>query len=79
MLDDYVEGKIDLTEMRKKVEWDKRWMWDFEGYKFVFETAKDLKIGLLALNVDSEDLTKVEKGGYPGLPIERLCKYIKDL
>jgi uncharacterized iron-regulated protein len=78
VLDDYVEGKIDLTEMRKKVEWDKRWMWDFEGYKFVFETAKDLKIRLLALNVDSEDLAKVEKGGYPGLPIERLRKYIKD-
>lgn len=78
VLDDYVKGRINLAEMRKKVQWDKRWTWDFEGYKSVFETARDLKIRLLALNVDSEDLTEVEKGGYPGLPLDRLRKYIKD-
>ena len=78
MLDDYIAGKIGIEEMKNMVEWDKRWMWDFEGYRPVFETAKDLNIRLLALNVDSEDLAKVEKGGYPGLPIGRLRKYIKD-
>ena len=78
VLDDYVQGRIDLEEMKKKVEWEKRWMWDFEGYRDVFETARELKIRLLALNVDSEDLALVEKEGYPGLPIQRLRKYIKD-
>lgn len=77
-LDDYIDGKIGLKDMRKRVEWDKRWMWDFEGYKNIFEAAKDLNIKLVALNVDSEDLAKVENGGYPGLPNDRLRKYIKD-
>jgi uncharacterized iron-regulated protein len=78
VLDDYMQGNIELDEMKEKVEWNKRWSWDFEGYKGVFQTARDLNIRLLALNVDSEDLEKVEKGGYPGLPLERLRKYIQD-
>jgi hypothetical protein len=78
VLDAYVDGTITLQQMKEGVDWEKRWMWDFEGYRPIFETAKDLKIKLLALNVDSEDLTMVEKGGLPGLPINRLRKYIKD-
>ena len=78
VLDDYLAGRIDLSTLRTNVEWDKRWMWDFDGYKGIFETAKELQIRLLALNVDSEDLSLVEKEGYPGLPKEKLRKYIKD-
>jgi uncharacterized iron-regulated protein len=77
-LDDFIGGKISLDEMRQMVEWDKRWMWPFEVYAPVFQTAKDLGIRLMALNVDSEDLIKVEKQGYPGLPPDRLRRYIKD-
>jgi Haem-binding uptake, Tiki superfamily, ChaN len=78
-LDDYVKGKISLEEMRRLVEWDKRWTWNFEGYKGIFEAARELdNVRLLALNVNSEDLAKVEKGGYPNLPIDQLRKYIKD-
>ena len=78
VLDDYIAGKLTLDELKNGVEWEKRWMWNFDGYKPIFETAKKLKIKLLALNVDSEDLSLVEKGGYPGLPINRLHKYITD-
>ena len=77
-LDDFIEEKIDLATLREKVEWNKRWMWDFDGYVPIFQAARDLKIRLLALNVDSEDLAKVEKDGYQGLPIDRLRKYITD-
>jgi len=78
-LDDYVKGKISLGEMKKLVEWDKRWMWNFEGYRGIFEAARELdNVRLLALNVDSEDLAKVEIGGYPNLPTNRLRKYITD-
>ena len=45
------------------------------NYKPIFETARKLKIKLVALNVDSEDLSLVEKGGYQGLPLKRLRKY----
>jgi hypothetical protein len=79
ILDDYVKGKISLNEMRRLVEWDKRWMWNFEGYRGIFEAARELdNVRLLALNVDSEDLANVEKGGYPNLPTRRLRKYIND-
>ena len=78
VLDDYINGKISLDELKQNVEWDKRWMWDFNGYQEIFETAKQLNIKLLALNVDTEDLVLVEKDGYPGLPLHRLRKYIID-
>ena len=77
-LDDYVSGKITLQEMRRLVEWDKRWGWSFEGYRGIFEAVRELdNVRLLALNVDSEDLAEVEKGG-PSIPMEHLRKYIKD-
>eukprot|EP00980_Cylindrotheca_fusiformis_P028386 scaffold22596_cov131-Cylindrotheca_fusiformis.AAC.15 len=78
ILDAFVDGTITLQQMKEGVDWEKRWMWDFEGYRPIFETAKELGIKLIALNVDSEDLSMVEKDGYPGLPMNRLRKYIND-
>lgn len=78
VLDDFNSGKISMSDMRKKVEWDKRWTWSFDGYQPVFETARELNVPLLALNVNSEDLALVEKDGLPGLTQECLQKYIKD-
>ena len=78
ILDDYIDGKISIEELKNGVEWDTRWMWDFTNYSQIFETAKQLNIKLLALNVNSEDLAYVEKGGYPNLPKSALQKYIQD-
>lgn len=78
VLDAYIDGMISLERMRFMVQWDKRWTWSFDNYKSIFEAAKQLHIPLLALNVDSEDLSLVEKAGYPGLPSKKLRKYIKD-
>lgn len=78
ILDDYTSGKISLEEMKEGVDWEKRWMWDFDNYRPIFEIAKRLNVQLVALNVDSEDLSEVEKGGYAQLPVNRLRKYIKD-
>ena len=78
VLDDYVNGKISLTDMKAKVQWDRRWSWSFDNYKETFVAARELGIRLLALNVDSEDLVLVEKEGYPGLPTQQLNKYITD-
>ena len=78
VLDNYISGKISLQEMRKQVDWEKRWFWSFEGYAPIFERARDLKIPLIALNVNSEDLAEVEKAGFAGLPPSRMKQYIKD-
>jgi uncharacterized iron-regulated protein len=78
VLDAYNAGDITLEEMRVGVEWDTRWIWPFDGYAPVFSTARDLHMPLVALNVNSEDATLVEKGGFPALPRERLQNYIRD-
>jgi len=67
-----------MQAMRQEVDWDKRWSWPFENYAPIFELAKNEKIRLVALNVDSEDLAMVEKGGFPGIPSDRLDVYISD-
>ena len=78
VLDAFTAGKISSDEMRIGVEWDTRWIWPFEGYQPVFEVARELRMPLIALNVNSEDATLVEKGGFPGLPTDRLQEYIRD-
>jgi len=78
VLEDYLVGKIKLEKLRELVEWDTRWQWSFDGYAPLFKTAKDLGIQLVALNVDSEDLAKVEKNGLPGLSRTELSQYIPD-
>jgi len=78
VLDAYVKGELSTEEMRSGVEWDKRWSWSFEGYRPVLELARDLKIPLIALNVDSEDMLRVAAGGFANLPPENRAKYIQD-
>lgn len=77
-LDYYIGKTIDLEQMKELVQWDKRWSWPFEQYRPIFETARELGIQLVALNVDSEDLAVVERDGFPGLGRTQLEKYIID-
>lgn len=77
-LNDYIAGRISLQEMKDQVEWETRWQWSFEGYRPIFEAAKELCIPLIALNVNSEDLTLVETGGLPNLSKAQLDQYIPD-
>ena len=78
VLDKYIAKKISSKEMKSQVQWDKRWSWSFDNYLPIFETCRDLNIPLIALNVDSEDLSLVEIGGYPNLPPDRMQRYISD-
>ena len=78
VLDNFVEGNIDKQELLAQVEWEKRWMWPFSVYERIFDIAQHYKIPIIALNVNSEDLALVERGGFPGTPREILGKYIKD-
>jgi uncharacterized iron-regulated protein len=78
VLDQYNSGLLSLDHLRTGVEWDTRWTWPFAGYAPVFRAARELQIPLIALNVNSEDMTLVEKFGYPGLGRDRLKEYIRD-
>lgn len=78
VLDDFTAGKISASDLRRLVEWDKRWTWPFEVYEPIFEASRDLQVSLVALNVNSEDLEYVERLGLPGLPSEKMKQYIGD-
>lgn len=78
VLDAFVDGKITEEEMLEQCQWSTRWTWPYENYRPVFQLARDLKIPLIALNVNSEDLAKVEVDGLQGLPISTMKKYIKN-
>jgi Haem-binding uptake, Tiki superfamily, ChaN len=78
VLDDYVAGQLTESELRRLVEWDKRWTWSYEVYEPIFRMAKNLGVPLIALNVNSEDLEYVERLGLPGLPPDRMRQYIGD-
>ena len=78
ILDDYIDGKLSSDELRRGVDWDRRWSWSYENYLPIFETCRELQIPLVALNVNSEDLGLVEIGGFPSLPKERISQYISD-
>lgn len=78
VLDAYIQGFISEEEMLSQCQWSTRWTWPFENYKSIFNLARRLKIPLIALNVDSEDLAKVEVDGFKGLDKAAIQKYIKD-
>ena len=78
VLDAYISKQITAKEMYERVEWEKRWSWSFENYLPIFEACKELNIPLIALNVNTEDLNKVEEGGLPNLPRDRMQQYISD-
>ncbi len=77
-LDDFVQGRISEQAMLDSVQWEKRWSWPYENYKPIFDVARELKIPLIALNVNSEDLAVVEATGFQGLSKEQVRRYIKD-
>jgi uncharacterized iron-regulated protein len=78
VLDDYIAGTISISQLRKRIEWDKRWVWSFDLYEPIFILAQKLQMPLIALNVNSEDLALVERYGLPGLSKDRLREYVVD-
>jgi len=71
-------GAITETQLFEMTDWARRWFWSFDNYLPIFRTAKRLQLRLIALNVDSEILSKVEVGGYAALSRDELKKYISD-
>lgn len=78
VLDAYVSKQISEKTMLDEVQWESRWTWPFEAYRPIFETARAMNIRLIALNVNSEDLSLVETGGFPALGTDKLKTYIND-
>ena len=70
-LDDYVAGRIELDEMLEKTDYKKRWGYDVELYRAIFEFARQHRIEMVALNVSNELRKIVSEKGYEGLSPEQ--------
>jgi uncharacterized iron-regulated protein len=61
-LDRYNEGAIDFQELVKQTDWPQRWH-DYEQYREIVKTARELKIPVVALNARSETIRQVARSG----------------
>jgi len=66
-LDNYIKGAIDEREFLKATEYFKRWGFDYNLYKPILDFARGEKIPVVALNLRSEIIEKVSKGGIDSL------------
>ncbi|HKN19240.1 MAG TPA: ChaN family lipoprotein, partial [Dissulfurispiraceae bacterium] len=67
VLDEYIAGTIDERAMLKGTEYFKRWGFDYNLYRPVLSFARDEKIPVIALNIRTEIVDKVSKGGIDSL------------
>ena len=77
-LDLYTAGRLTEAELRKAVDWDKRWGWPFQTYVPVLKAAKRARAQLLALNADDEDAAPVSAGGLAALAPDARRRYVSD-
>ena len=61
-VDRYNDGKIGFQELVKATDWPERWN-DYGQYRAIVETARELKIPIVALNARSETIRQVARSG----------------
>ncbi|RMA97963.1 ChaN family lipoprotein [Hydrogenothermus marinus] len=75
VVDNYIDGKISEKQFLSKIEYYKRWGYDYRLYKPIFDFARKNKIKIIALNLPVEITEKVRKCGL-GCLSEKYKKYI---
>ena len=61
-VDRYNQGTIDFEELVNATNWPERWR-NYEQYRAIVETARELKIPIVALNARSETIRQVARSG----------------
>ncbi|MEW6003604.1 MAG: ChaN family lipoprotein, partial [Nitrospirota bacterium] len=69
-LDEYISGAISEKDFLKKSQYFKRWGVDYNLYREIIEFAKAKNIPVIALNISSEIIKKVSRGGLDALTQE---------
>ncbi len=71
-LDAFIAGEIDEAELLRRTEYFDRWRFDYRLYRPILRYAREHKIPVIALNLESELTSKVGKEGIDALsPEER--------
>ncbi len=74
VIDEFINGNISEREFLKKTEYFKRWGFDYNLYKPILDFARKNKIPVIALNVETEIIKKVSRGGLESLSEKELEK-----
>ena len=67
VLDDYIAGRINETEMLRRSEYFSRWGYDYRLYRPILRYAREHGIPLIALNVPRELTKRIGEVGLEGL------------
>jgi len=68
VLDRYIAGEIDETQMLRDTEYFGRWGFDYRLYRDILRFARERGIRVLALNASRELTDEIRKSGLAGLP-----------
>ncbi len=78
-LDAFVAGEIDEPELLRSTEYFDRWRYDYRLYRPILRFAREHRIPVIALNLESELTEKVGQGGIAGLTPEEQARVPADL
>jgi uncharacterized iron-regulated protein len=67
VLDDYIEGKLDVTQLLRGTQYYRRWRFDFRNYAPILGYARAHQLPVVALNLPEELTSKVGREGIAGL------------
>lgn len=79
VLDDFVLGKIDETEMLRRTGYYERWKYDYRLYRPIMNYARANQLPIIALNAPVELTRKIGQKGLDGLTQEERAKLPKDI
>ena len=66
-LDSWVRGRLDESVLRSRIQWERRWGFEFALYRPIFELARAERVRLRALNARSELTRAVAREGLEAL------------
>jgi aminopeptidase N len=78
-VDDYISGATGEKEFLKASQYFKRWKFDYNLYREIIDFAKAKNIPIVALNLRSEIIEKVSKGGLDALTDEEKKEIPEDM
>lgn len=67
VIDRYLAGKIDETQLKQQTEYEQRWGYDWEYYAPILRFAKTHHLPVIALNTPTEITQKVAREGLESL------------
>ncbi len=73
-IDAYIAGTIDEAEFLRKTEYFDRWRFDYRLYRPILRFAREHRIPVIALNLESEVTRRVSEVGIDGLSKEERAR-----